>query len=157
MKYLILTIVIFLQSCASAQTTDVYRKIVDDIKNSKEYEGFTNQSNQNCKGLSVSKYKYSVCSFGSFFKDEDIKTFMDNECNEEETFKSKKNNALKKFSDTGETCFIADFSFKVKNKIAVKIISKSDEDKIGYESLHFLYDVNNNQVRKLESIEVTND
>ncbi|QMU65796.1 MAG: hypothetical protein GKR88_16980 [Flavobacteriaceae bacterium] len=157
MKYLILITTFLLQSCASAQATDVYRKIVDDIKNSKKYEDFTNQSKQKCKGLFVSKYKYSVCSFGSFFKNEEIKAFIDNECSEEETFKTEKSNVLNKLSDKGETCFIADFSFKVKDKIAVKIISKSDENKIGYESLHFLYDVSNNQAQRLEIIEVTND
>ena len=72
-------------------------------------------------------------------------------------FITEKSNILNKLSDKGETCFVANFSFKVKDKIAVKIIFKSDENKIGYESLHFLYDVSNNQLQRLESIEVTND
>jgi hypothetical protein len=159
MRQLILIIILFAQSCIStnAQSKDDYRKIVDDIKNSKEYKDFVNKREQGCKTLLVSKYKYSICSFGSFFKNGDIKTFIDNECSEKETFKSKKCNRLKKLSDKGETCFIADFSFKVKDKIAVKIISKNDERKIGYESLHFLYDLADNQVKRLESIEVIND
>lgn len=158
MKYLILIIsTVLLQSCASTKHTDVYRQIVEDIKASKEYEDFTNQSKKKCKGLLLSNHKYSICSFGLFFKDREIKEFIYNDCSEKETFKTEKINDLKKLSDKGETCFIGDFSFKVKDKIAVKIFSKSDMNKVGYESLHFLYEISNNRIQKIESIKVIND
>jgi len=157
MRHIICIIALFTQFLGNAQNKEEYTKIIEDIKKTKEYEGFISSHKQNCKGLAVSKYKYSICSFGSFFKDGEIKSFLDSKCSEEETFKSKKCNLLKKLSDKGNTCFIADFSFKIKDKIGVKIISKKDEGKIGYESLHFLYDISTNEVRMLEAIKVTND
>lgn len=151
-----------MQSCATTKSNkqydSIYRTIMDDIKTTPEFGEFKDNEGVECSNFSVAKYEYHLCEFSIFFEDKSIKEAYREKCMDMDlsTLKTDKEN-LEDFSDKGKKCFIVHFSEKINNRIIVEIIAKKNKDKIGYESLHFLYNINNNQVKKLEGIEVVND
>ena len=92
-----------------------------------------------------------------FFIDTTIQNYINQKCtNVAIAFKTEKYNDLIKLSDREHTCFLAYFSFKVKDRIAVKIVYK-DRSAYGGRSIVFLYKIQDGGISKLENIEIIQD
>lgn len=154
----------FMQSCSTSKNNkpldqSIYRLIINDIKNTKEFKDFKSNEEDKCSIFLVTKYEYHLCEFGIFFKDKSIREIYKKRCDNVDlsTLETEKDD-LDKFSDKGTYCYIVHFSEKTDDKIIVEIIPKKAEGKIGYESLYYLYQIiGNNQIKKLENIRVIHD
>lgn len=148
-------------SCSSnkkaLQVKSVYELIIDDIKKDNSFKEFIKKYENNCQGLRVSRYEYHICEFRDFSGDEikskDLVRLRSQLCENYDIYEDhnylKKN--LNQYSEKGEKCFQIYFSEKLINKIVVKIRAIETLKNFGYDTLNYIYEVNNGNVKQVDS------